>query len=134
MIDYLWYVLVLNNYLWCNYSLVLNFILKKFICLFFHNFFLGNYTKHTCGLAWNHFAYPWFKKCHFTHLRYVSFVFRNPLLLKSRVNRYFCSNFMSFSSQNKKLHKNARETRSKSGIYVSLHSHKFWTWRTYPKE
>ena len=33
------YALVLNEYLWCSYSLVLNFILKIFICLFFHNFF-----------------------------------------------------------------------------------------------
>ena len=61
----------------------------------------GNYTKPICGLAWNHFAYPWFKKCHFTHLKYVLFVFCNPPLLKSGVNRYFCSNFMSLSSQNK---------------------------------
>ena len=36
----LWYVLVLNDYLWCTYSLVLNFILKIFICFFFHNFFV----------------------------------------------------------------------------------------------
>ena len=38
MIDYfviLWYVLVLNDYLWCNYLLILNFILKIFICSFF---------------------------------------------------------------------------------------------------
>ena len=58
----------------------------------------GNYSKPTCGLVWNHFAYPWFKKCHFTHLRYVPFVFRNPPLLKSGVNRYFCMLFMSLSS------------------------------------
>ena len=41
-------------------------------------------------------------ECHFTHLWYVSFVFYNPLLLKSGINRYFCSNFMSLSSQKKK--------------------------------
>ena len=38
MIDYLRYwdmLLVLNDYLWCSYSLVLNFILKIFICLFY---------------------------------------------------------------------------------------------------
>ena len=62
----------------------------------------GNYTKPTCGLARNYFAYLWFKKCHFNHLRYIPFVFRNPPLLKLEVNRYFCSNFMSLSSQNKK--------------------------------
>ena len=26
----------------------------------------------------NHFAYPWFEKCHLTHLRYVSITLRNP--------------------------------------------------------
>ena len=26
----------------------------------------------------NHFAYPWFEKCHLTHLRYVSVTLRNP--------------------------------------------------------
>ena len=26
----------------------------------------------------NHFAYPWFKKCHLTHLRYVFVTLRNP--------------------------------------------------------
>ena len=86
--------------------------------------FRGNYTKPTCGLGENHFAYPWIEKCHSTHLRYVPFVFRNPPLLKLGVNRYFCSNFMSLSSQNKKQHKNTKETRSKSGIGLSLNSHK----------
>ena len=57
-----------------------------------------NYSKPTCGLGENHFAYSWFEKCHLTHLRYVPFVFRNPPLLKLGVNRYFCSNFMSLSS------------------------------------
>ena len=33
------YVLVLNYYLRCIYLLILNFILKIFICLFFHKFF-----------------------------------------------------------------------------------------------
>ena len=28
----------------------------------------GNYSKFMCGLARNLFIYPWFKKCHFTHL------------------------------------------------------------------
>ena len=28
----------------------------------------GNYSKFMCGLAQNLFIYPWFKKCHFTHL------------------------------------------------------------------
>ena len=32
------YVLVLNDYLWYNYLLVLNFILKIFVCLFFHKY------------------------------------------------------------------------------------------------
>ena len=58
-------------------------------CVFF---FFGNYTKPTCSLSQNHFAYSWFKKCHFTNLRYVLFVFCNPPLLKSWVNRYLCSN------------------------------------------
>ena len=26
----------------------------------------------------NHFTYPWFEKCHLTHLRYVSVTLRNP--------------------------------------------------------
>ena len=65
-------------------------------------FFGGNYTKPTCGLGENQFAYPWFEKYQLTHLWYVPFVFRNPSLIKSGVNRYFCSNFMSLSSQNKK--------------------------------
>ena len=64
--------------------------------------FRDNYTKPTCGLGENHFAYPWFEKCHLTHLRYVPFVFRNSPLLKSEVNTYLCSNFMSLPSQNKK--------------------------------
>ena len=64
--------------------------------------FRDNYSKPTCGLGENHFAYPWFEKCHLTHLRYVPFVFRNPPLLKSGINKYFCSNFISLSSQNKK--------------------------------
>ena len=62
----------------------------------------GNYTKLTCGLGENYFAYLWFEKYHLTHLSYVLFVFHNPHLLKSWVNRYFCSNFMSIFSQNKK--------------------------------
>ena len=33
------YTLILNDYLWCSYSLFLNFILNIFICLFFYNFF-----------------------------------------------------------------------------------------------
>ena len=33
------YALILNDYLRCNYLLVLNFILKIFVCLFFNNFF-----------------------------------------------------------------------------------------------
>ena len=61
-----------------------------------------NYTKPTCDLGKNYFAYPWFEKYHLTHLCYVLFVFHNPHMLKSRVNMYFCSNFMSLSSQNKK--------------------------------
>ena len=64
--------------------------------------FRDNYSKPTCGLGENHFAYPWFEKCHLTYLRYVPFVFRNPPLLKSGINKYFCSNFISLSSQNKK--------------------------------
>ena len=39
------YALVLNNYLWYSYLLVLNFILKKFICLFFRNFFFSILIK-----------------------------------------------------------------------------------------
>ena len=30
---------------------------------------LGNYTKPTCGLGQDYFAYPCFKKCHLTYLR-----------------------------------------------------------------
>ena len=26
----------------------------------------------------SHFAYPWFEKCHLTHMRYVSVTLRNP--------------------------------------------------------
>ena len=65
-------------------------------------FLRGHYTKPICDLGENYFAYPWFEKYHLAHLWYVPFVFRNPPLLKSGVNRYFCSNFMSLSSQNKK--------------------------------
>ena len=63
-----------------------------FIFIFIIFFFGGNYTKPTCSLSQNHFAYPWFKKCHYTNLMYVPFVFCNPPLLKSWVNRYLCSN------------------------------------------
>ena len=70
----------------------------------------GNYNKSTCGLAQIHFVYPWFEKCHFTHLRFTPFVSRNLPLLKTRVNIYFCSHFMSLSSQNKK-HKQKQEKK-----------------------
>ena len=56
-------------------------------------FYWDNYTKLTCGLGENHFAYPWFEKYHLTYLSYDPFVFCNPPLLKSGVNKYFCSNF-----------------------------------------
>ena len=59
---------------------------------------MDNYTKPTYGLGENHFTYPWFEKYHLTHLYYVPFVFRNLPLLKSGVNMYFCSKFMSLSS------------------------------------
>ena len=55
----------------------------------------------TCGLGENQFAYPWFEKYQLTHLWYVPFVFRNPSLLKSGVNRYFCSNFVSLLPKQK---------------------------------
>ena len=29
-----------------------------------------NYSKPTCGLARFNITYPWFKTCHFTHLRF----------------------------------------------------------------
>ena len=82
-----------------------------------------NYTKPTYGLGKNHFAYPWFKMYHLTHLRYDPFVFRNPPLLKSRVNGYFCSKFISLLPK-QKIVQNIRETKSKSGIDLSLNSHK----------
>ena len=65
-------------------------------------FYWDNYTKLTCGLGENHFAYPWFEKYHLIHLRYDPFVFHDPPLLKLGVNKYFCSNFIYLSSQNKK--------------------------------
>ena len=77
-------------------------LVKKKKKIFLFIYLWDNYTKPTCGLGENHFAYLWFEKCHLTHLRYVPFIFRNPPLLKSGINRYFCSNFMSLSSQNKK--------------------------------
>ena len=80
-----------------------------------------NYSKLTCGLGENHFAYSWFEKYHLTHLRYISFVFRNPPLLKSRVNEYFCSNFMSLSSQNtKKTQKCKRNKIKREGFVVEV--------------
>ena len=81
---------------------MLNYLLSQKFKLLGYDKLRDNYTKPTCGLGENHFAYPWFEKYHLTHLRYDPFVFRNPPLLKSRVNRYFYSNFMSLSSQNKK--------------------------------
>ena len=64
----------------------------------------------------NHFAYPWFEKCHLTHLMYVSFVFRNPPLLKSGINKYFYSNFMSFSSQKKKQKRKRNKIESEGFV------------------
>ena len=70
-----------------------------FVLLFY---LWGSYNKPTRGFGETYFAYPWFEKYHLTYLRYDPFVFRNPPLLKSGVNRYFFSNFISLSSQNKK--------------------------------
>ena len=66
-----------------------------------HNFLkVGNYSKPTCDLTRIHITYLWFEKCHFTYLRFVSFVYHNPPILKTRINMYFCSPFMSLFSQN----------------------------------
>ena len=40
--------------------------------------FKDNYSKLTCSLAWWHFIYPWFKKCHQTHSRYAPLYNRYP--------------------------------------------------------
>ena len=69
----------------------------------------------------NHFAYPWFEKCHLTHLRYVPFIFRSPPLLKSGLNRYFCPKFMSLSSQNKKKDTETRKNKIKREGFVKIY-------------
>ena len=71
-------------------TLIIDNVMYLIICFYVNR---DNYTKPTCGLGENHFAYPWFEKYHLTHLRYDPFVFRNPPLLKSGVNRYFFLKF-----------------------------------------
>ena len=107
------------------------------ITYYIHIFFRDNYTLPICGLPLIWHAYPWFQFWHFTHLWFPPLLIRNPLLLKLRVNRYFCSSFMSLSSQNKKkkiAQKCKRKKIKKWYLSLSLHSHKSWTWRTYPKK
>ena len=107
----------------------------------------GNYTKPTCGFGENHFAYLWLKKYYLTHLWYIPFVFRNPSLLKAGVNRYFCSSFMSRSSQNKKKIAQKWKKNKIKNWYLSLSPFtqilnmknilkkiKPKSWRTYPKK
>lgn len=99
--------------------------------IFFFFFLRGN-----CRLAvnspmiWlkNHFAYSWFKKCHFTQLRFILLGFRDSHLLKIMVNIYFCSIFMSLSSQNYKYIK-TRENKiigERGGSRWCLDC--FWVW------
>ena len=64
-------------------------------------FFLENYTLPTYGFPEKHFAYLWFENWYFTHLKLAPFVFRYPLLLKTRVNLYFYYPFMSLLSKKK---------------------------------
>ena len=59
-------------------------------------------------------------KSHLTHLRYVPFVFCNPPLLKSGVNKYFCPKFMSLSSQNKKKTLKQEKIRSKGRVLLKF--------------
>ena len=61
---------------------------RKVLVLSFQIFKRDNYSKPTCGMARFHFAYPWFKTLHFTHLRLVPLAFRNPplcLLLEKHI-------------------------------------------------
>ena len=90
------------------------------ITYYIHIFFRDNYTLPTCGLPLIWHAYPLFQFWHFTHLWFPPLLIRNPLLLKLRVNRYFCSSFMSLSSQNKKNSTKMQEKEDQKVVFVSL--------------
>ena len=90
------------------------------ITYYIHIFFRDNYTLPICGLPLIWHAYPWFQFWHFTHLWFPPLLIRNPLLLKLRVNRYFCSSFMSLSSQNKKNSTKMQEKEDQKVVFVSL--------------
>ena len=89
------------------------------ITYYIHIFFRDNYTFPTCGLPLIWLAYPLFQFWHFTHLWFPPLLIRNPPLLKLRVNRYFCSSFMSLSSQNKNSTK-MQEKKNQKVVFVSL--------------
>ena len=56
----------------------------------------GNYILPTYGLPEKHFANPWFKNWHFTHLGLAPFISHYSSLLKIWVNLFFfCYPFMS---------------------------------------
>ena len=59
-----------------------------------------NYSKPTWGLVRLRFAYPWFKTLYIAHLRLLSLGLYCPPPLKRRVKVYFCTIFISLSSQN----------------------------------
>ena len=66
----------------------------------------------------NYFAYPWFEMYHLTHLCYVSFVFRNPPLLKSGVNMYFAQS-LCLSPPKTKNNTKMQEKQDQKVVLVS---------------
>ena len=84
-------------------------------CSFLH--FWDNYTLLTCGLPLIWFAYPWFQFWHFIHLWFPPLNLCYPPPLKRRLNMYFCTIFMSLSSQNIK-HKKFKRKQDKHVLLV----------------
>ena len=76
-----------------------------------------NYSKPTWGLARLRFAYLWFKTLHFAHLRLLPLGLCYPPPLKRRLNMYFCTIFMSLSSQNIK-HKKFKRKQDQNVLLV----------------
>ena len=92
-----------------------------------------NYTLPTCGLPLIWFAYPWFKFWYFIHLWFL-LLLAVTHLVKINGKSVFLLKFYVSLLPKQKIAQKCKKKRSISGICLSLHSHKSWTWRTYSKK
>ena len=77
-----------------------------------------NYTLLICGLPLILCTDLWFQFWHFIHLWLSPWVCRNPPLLKLRVNRYFCTSFMSLLPKQKIAQKCKRKKIKKWYLFL----------------